>query len=222
VDFARHLQHEFARPELLRRALTHPSLAGGGARSYERLEFLGDRVLGLVVAEMLFRRFAEEPEGDLAKRHAMLVRRETLALVARELDLGPLLELSPGEEDSGGRANPAILADACEAVFGALYLDGGIEAARRVIVEHWTALLELDATPPQDSKTALQEWAQARGLPLPAYRVAGQSGPPHDPRFVVQVAVEGQAAASGEGGSKRAAEQAAAGTLLARLQGAEE
>jgi ribonuclease-3 len=222
VDFARHLQHEFARPELLRRALTHPSLAGGGARSYERLEFLGDRVLGLVVAEMLFRRFAEEPEGDLAKRHAMLVRRETLALVARELDLGPLLELSPGEEDSGGRANPAILADACEAVFGALYLDGGIEAARRVIVEHWTALLELDATPPQDNKTALQEWAQARGLPLPAYRVAGQSGPPHDPRFVVQVAVEGQAAASGEGGSKRAAEQAAAGTLLARLQGAEE
>ena len=210
------LGHEFEETNLLDRALTHAS-AGGGRQSNERLEFLGDRVLGLVVADMLLQRFADEDEGAIAKRHTALVRREALARVARSIELGAALQLSKGEEDNGGRSNPAILADACEAVIAALYRDGGLEAARRFIAEYWTPLLEETETPPRDDKTALQEWAQGRGLPLPSYTEVDRQGPAHEPVFVIEAAVSGFPAVRADGASKRQAEQKAAAVLLEKV-----
>jgi len=218
---AARLGHRFARPPLLERAVTHPSAAprrGAGSHGYERLEFLGDRVLGLVVTDLLLARFPDESEGALGRRLADLVRRETVAEVAGQLDLGRFLRLAKGEQAAGERDNPAILADACEAVFGALYLDGGLEAARAVIEPHWAPLIEAASQPPQDPKTALQEWAQGRGLALPDYREVARAGPAHGPTFTVEVSVVGQAPARGEGRSKRLAEQAAARRLLERLR----
>jgi ribonuclease-3 len=216
------LGHDFTRPELLARALTHPSAAirrDGIDDSYERLEFLGDRVLGLIVADLLMARFPLEAEGALALRHAELVRRETLAEVAGEIGLEDFFRLAKGEEAAGERQNPALLANACEAVIAALYLDGGLAVAWAFVERLWAARLEADARPPQDAKTALQEWAQARALGLPKYREVGRKGPAHEPYFTLEVAVEGQEPARGEGRSKRLAEQAAAARLLARLQG---
>ena len=243
ADIVALIGHDFARPELLETALTHPSSTGrkraktakrppaalkGGTRKTatknaakladnQRLEFLGDRVLGLIVAEMLFAAFPDEDEGALAKRFAALVRQEGLAAVALKLGLGNFLTLSKGEEDSGGRDNPATLADACEAVIGALYLDAGLEAARIFIERHWQPMMSAELLPPKDAKTELQEWAQAAGLNLPRYTVVRSDGPPHDPVFEVAAAVEGRPPASGAGRSKRAAEQAAARELLSRL-----
>ncbi|HEY5597299.1 MAG TPA: ribonuclease III [Kiloniellales bacterium] len=218
---ARLLGHDFVQPELLRQALTHPSAAnrrpGGGDDSYQRLEFLGDRVLGLVIADLLLRRFPDEPQGPLALRHVDLVRRETLAEVGRGLNLGRYLRLAKGEEAAGERDNPALLADACEAVIGALYLDGGFPAAHAVIEKYWAPMVAATGRPPQDAKTALQEWAQARALPLPDYQEVERTGPAHDPLFTVEVRIEGQRAERGEGRSKRLAEQAAAERLLRRL-----
>lgn len=216
-DFAAVLGHSFATPALLRRSLTHPSAAAVPGESYERLEFLGDRVLGLLVAELLWRRFPDETEGHMARRHAALVRRETLALVARETGLGDHLILARPEREAGEADNPALLADACEAVIAALYLDGGLAAARAFVEPRWVPLLEADLEPPQDAKTALQEWAQGRALPLPVYRETRREGPPHDPVFTVEVFVEGRNPAEGVGRSKRLAEQAAAERLLADL-----
>ena len=209
------LGYRFRDPELLLEALTHASTGGGS--SYERLEFLGDRVLGLVVAEMLYRAFPQEPEGLLARRHAALVRQDSLAIVAGQLDLAGHLRLSPGEEEGGGRSNPAILADVAEAILGAIYLDGGLGAARQLIERFWQPLLEADQRPPQDNKTALQEWAQGSGRPLPSYVETERSGSAHEPLFTVRVLVEGEEPAEGRGRSKRAAEQAAAGALLERV-----
>lgn len=217
----RRLGHEFANPGLLERALTHASRnahGGGAVDTYERLEFLGDRVLGLVVADLLYHHFPEEEEGALARRFAMLVRRETLAEVAQDLDLGPAVILARGEEAAGAHENPAILSDCCEAVIAALYLDAGLETARRFIVEHWTLRLEADPTPPKDAKTELQEWAQGQGRPLPAYTEIGRHGPPHEPWFTISVEVEGEEAGEGSGSSKRQAEQAAAEALLAKVR----
>jgi ribonuclease-3 len=208
------LGHRFADPSLLRLALTHSSASGRGLAANERLEFLGDRVLGLVVADMLYRRFAGEEEGDLARRFAVLVSRESLAQVAGQIGLAPYLALARGEEDSGGRGNPAILADACEAVIAALYLDGGLPAAHRFIERQWAALVEQDRRPPQDAKTALQEWSQAAGRKLPSYVVIASEGPAHEPLFTIEVRVEGLPPATGIGRSKRAAEQAAAAEAL--------
>jgi ribonuclease-3 len=218
-DLAEALGHGFRQKALLRKALTHPSAADSAFASYERLEFLGDRVLGLVVADMLFARFPNEPEGALAKRLAALVRRETLAEVAATMGLSAHLILARAEQEAGEAQNPALLADACEAVIAALYLDGGFEVARRFIEHYWTPLLEADLKPPQDPKTALQEWAQGRGLALPVYRELLREGPAHQPRFTVEVSVAGAEPARGEGLSKRLAEQAAAKLLLARLEG---
>ncbi len=215
------LGHNFTRPELVREALSHSSVAQGQSgrpASYERLEFLGDRVLALVVARLLYDRFAGESEGHLARRHAELVRKESLARVAVKLGLGRHIRLSRGEEEAGGRENPAILADVCEAVIAAIFLDGGFEAAAAFIGRHWAALIEEDLTPPKDAKTALQEWAQGRGLDLPAYREIGREGPPHAPLFRVEVSIEGHSPEEASGPSKRMAEQAAAGALLARLE----
>ena len=217
-QLAERLGHAFGRPALLREALTHPSAADRAQRSYERLEFLGDRVLGLIVADLLLARFPKEPEGALARRLAALVRKETLAEVAETQDLGAYLILAKGEREAGEDANPGLLADACEAVIGALYLDGGLEAARRFVEPLWAPLLEADRTPPQDAKTALQEWAQGRGLPLPSYRELRREGPPHDPVFTVEVTVAEEEPEAGTGRSKRLAEQAAATRLLTRLK----
>lgn len=215
------LGHEFHDATLLRCALTHASATRGPARdqiSYERLEFLGDRVLGLVIARLLFQRFPAEPEGDLARRLAALVRKETLAEVAGQLALGRYIDFGPGEIDGSSAENPSVLADACEAVIGALYLDGGLTAAERFVVPYWTPYLEAEHRPPQDAKTALQEWAQSRALPLPSYHEIAREGPSHEPLFTVEVRVEGQHPATAQGRTKRTAEQAAAESLLARLE----
>lgn len=217
-DFASSaLGHNFARPDLLGEALTHPS-AGVRGGCYERLEFLGDRVLALVVAEMLLTGFPAEDEGALAKRLAALVRRETLADVAARIGLGERLRLSRGEDESGGRSNPSVLADAMEAVLGALYLDGGLAAAQAFIERHWEPAMSAAEHPPEDAKTRLQEWAQGAGRPLPRYRTVGSTGPAHSPTFSVEVSVEGGGPETGSGPSKRAAEQAAAAALLARIE----
>lgn len=225
------LDYAFSDPELLRVALMHPSALSTGrgklrkkldprtvrGADNQRLEFLGDRVLGIVVAEMLFRAFPDEDEGALARRLAALVKQDSLDAVAREIALGRYLTISRGEEEGGGRDNPAILADACEALIGAIYLDGGLEAARVFVERHWRPKMNAEAKPPQDAKTALQEWAQAAGLALPLYTVVKSEGPPHDPVFEVEVTVAGQEPASARGRSKRAAEQAAAKRLLDRV-----
>ena len=209
----------FNEPQLLVQALTHPSLQPGsaGRGPYERLEFLGDRVLGLVVAEMLYHGFPGENEGALARRHAALVRRESLARIAQQIGLGPALSLSRSEEETGGRNNMGTLADACEAVLGAMYADAGLGPVSELVRRLWTPLMDEMAGPPKDAKTALQEWAQARALGLPVYSTQGVDGPPHNPDFLIAVVIDGVASASGRGPSKRAAEQAAAATLLEQL-----
>lgn len=212
------LDHGFDHPDLLRRAVTHGSAEPRSWNAYERLEFLGDRVLALVVAEQLLDRFPHEREGEIAKRHVNLVRREALAEVARGIDLGRYLIVSRGEDEAGARESDTILSDAMEAVIGALYLDGGLEAARRFILRHWNPLLEQDLQPPQDAKTELQEWAQSRRLPLPEYKVVQQTGPAHEPEFTIEVRVRGQEPIRALGKSKRVAEQAAAAQLLAAVR----
>lgn len=211
--------YEFADPALARTALTHRSAVEGNGKTYERLEFLGDRVLALVIADMLFDAFPREDEGALAKRLVALVRRETLADVAARLALAPLIRLSRGEEEAGGRDNPAILADVCESLIGALYRDGGMEPARAFIERYWSALMEGTAEPPKDAKTSLQEWAQGRGFDLPSYRQIERSGPDHAPQFTIEVSVDDFPPERGEGPTKRSAEQIAAERLLSRLEG---
>ncbi|RAU22481.1 ribonuclease III [Paramagnetospirillum kuznetsovii] len=216
------LGHRFASPDLLSQALTHPSINQGRkykqSAPYERLEFLGDRVLGLVVADMLYRAFPDEAEGALARRFTALVRKEAVARVALSIGLDRRLAMAKGDEDAGGRANQGILADACEAVIGALYADGGFEVAARFVRGHWRAIMDEVSAPPKDAKTELQEWAQGRGLKLPAYVVVGSEGPAHEPVFLVEVAVEGVGSAQGRGSSKRVAEQAAATELLEKVK----
>lgn len=211
------LGHRFARRDLLLEALTHKSAAGGPKASrfdYERLEFLGDRVLGVIIADLLLKHFPEENEGSLAPRFAALVRREALADVAVEIGLPDHLVLAPSEEKSGGRENSALLADACEAVIAALYVDGGLEAATRFVVRYWGPLMAVTDKPPRDAKTRLQEWAQERKLALPVYQTLSREGPPHSPTFTVRVSVEGYPPAEAKGPSKRAAEQDAAEKML--------
>jgi len=221
------LGHRFSRPELLAEALTHASAVSrgrgrpGAAQGYERLEFLGDRVLGLIVAEWLWRRFPGEAEGALTRRHTRLVRRETLAEVARSVGLAPEIIMSPGEDGARTRESSGVLADVCEAVIAALYLDGGLEAAQRFIQREWERLIEADPTPPHDPKTALQEWVQARGRVLPRYETVRVEGPAHERRFTVSVTVTGMSPASAVGSSKRAAEIGAAAALLERIAAGE-
>ena len=215
------LGHDFAEPALLREALTHRSAAnrrrGGPKRSNERLEFLGDRVLGLTVAELLFEAYPDENEGDLTRRQTALVREETLAGIARELGLPGRLTLDGGEESGGGRDKPAILADALEAVIGAVFLDGGYAAASTFVRRHWAGRVRATKTPPRDAKTALQMWALARAPEHPRYAEAGREGPAHRPRFTIEVEVPGFGRASGVGETKREAEKAAAAALLREL-----
>jgi ribonuclease III len=225
-DLPKIIGYEFACHELLQEALTHPSalvaerrgrsrkLVG---RGYERLEFLGDRVLGLVVADLLWRRFEDEPEGDLTRRHTHLVRREALARVAKAIELGPHLVLSRAEAAAGAAGNPGILADACEALIAAIFVDGGFAAASSFVRRFWEPLIDEMEEPPRDPKTALQEWAQARGLALPAYELVSTSGPDHSPLFTVAASVAGGDRATATASSKRLAEARAAASLLDRL-----
>jgi ribonuclease III len=215
------LGYGFAGMKLLEEALTHSSFQGDSGRrrqSNERMEFLGDRVLGLVIANVLFHEFPGEEVGALARRHTALVRRDALVQVADELGLAPCIRLSRGEEDAGGRRNPGLLGDACEALIAAVYLDGGFDAAREVVQRLWRPLVERDAAPPKDAKTLLQEWAQGQGLPLPLYAETDRSGPPHAPIFRVQVTVEGFEPVAASGSSKRIAERAAAELMLMKVR----
>jgi ribonuclease-3 len=210
------LGHDFARPELLREAMTHRSAVygrGRGRGSNERMEFIGDRVLGLLIAEWLAERFPREQEGDLGRRLAVLVSQPVLAEVADAIGLGDALAVAPGEAKAGVRRRATVLADAIEAALGALYLDGGIEQARAFVRRAWNGVMSQLEKPPRDAKTTLQEWVQARGFGLPDYTVTSRVGPPHAPEFVVSVSAGGLTA-SGTAGSKRAAEQAAAKDLL--------
>ncbi|ACL62100.1 ribonuclease III [Methylobacterium nodulans] len=207
--------HRFADQELLVRALTHVS-AATGPESYQRLEFLGDRVLGLAVADGLFAALPGADEGDLSRRLSGLVRRESCAAVATAWDVGPHLKLGAGEVYGGGRRNPAILADVCEAILGAIFLDAGYEAAKTVIDRAFAAGNEVEGTRTRDPKSALQEWAQGLGLPTPTYAVVERAGPDHAPIFRIEARVLGVAPGVGVGGSKRLAEQEAARLLLMR------
>lgn len=211
------LNYRFKDAQLLTLALTHRSLGLEGTDSNQRLEFLGDRVLGLVVAHLLFTEYHGEREGELARRHARLVSKDTLAEVAKQIGLGAHLHLSASEDATGGRDNPSHLEDACEALIGAMYLDGGLGPAASFIETYWKPLLLSVKEPPKDAKTELQEWAQGRGMALPEYREVARSGPDHAPEFTIEVLV-GKHHASGSANSKRAAEQDAAGTLLLSLR----
>jgi ribonuclease III len=211
--------YKFRDPALLDCALTHISALKGGrsrASSYQRMEFLGDHVLGVVISDMLYRAFPKADEGELSRRLADLVRKETCAEIARAIDLGAAIRLGSSEANAGGRKRPAILADVCEALIGAVYLDAGFAAAAGLVERLWQARLRTKAQPLRDAKTVLQEWAQGRGLPTPNYREIGRSGPDHDPEFRVAVQLPHLAPAEGRGRSKRAAEQAAAAALMAR------
>lgn len=207
--------YAFKDPVLLDAALTHPSVAG--KRHYQRLEFMGDRVLGAVIAEALYRAFPTASEGELAVRYNELVRRETLAAITGELGLAGRINMSTGEERSGGREKPAILADVCEALIGALFLDGGLEAAREFIESHWRGRLSVADKAGKDSKTQLQEWAQGRGLATPTYRETACTGPAHAPEFTVEVSLGDSYTETGVGTTKRVAEQEAAGRLMVKL-----
>ncbi|WP_374570742.1 ribonuclease III [Phenylobacterium sp.] len=207
----------FGDPELLERALTHASVGEGAVKvaHNEQLEFLGDRVLNLLAAEALMRERPEAREGELSRMVAALVNYEACARVARRIGLSEALRLSASATKVGARDSDAVLGDACEAVIAAIYLDAGLEAARDFFARFWgEEVSRLDEPRAKDAKTALQEWAQGRGLGLPAYRVAERSGPDHAPTFTVEVAVEGFAPVSAEGTSKQAAEKAAARRML--------
>lgn len=213
------LGHRFAKPALLEQALTHRSAADARRSqldSNERLEFLGDRVLALLVAEWLVERFPREREGDLGKRLGVLVARDTLARVAEGAGLSAWMRVPPAESRTGVRERANVLADGFEALLGAIYLDAGLDAARGVVRREWSALLEADLEPPMSAKTRLQEWTLGRGLGLPEYRLVGTDGPPHLPVFSVTVLAGGREA-SGAGASKRVAEQAAAEAWFAAL-----
>jgi ribonuclease-3 len=219
TNFETVLNHDFARPELLREALTHRSaLQGRGRRhgSNERLEFVGDRVLGLVMAEWLAERFPREQEGELGRRLAYLVSQPVLAEVAERSGLAVALSVAPGEARAGVKLRATVLADALEAALGALYMDGGLSAARDFVRRAWDGVMEAQALPPKDPKTALQEWAQKRGKELPDYVVTERTGPPHAPEFVITVTI-GDLSGTGAAGNKRAAEQLAAEALLRLL-----
>ncbi|MBM1171341.1 ribonuclease III [Microvirga arabica] len=210
------LDYRFENPALLDEALTHVSAPKADGQSYQRLEFLGDRVLGLAIADLLYRTFPGAPEGELSRRLAELVRRESCAEIAIAWDVGPYLKLGAGEAHAGERRNQTILADVCEAIIGAVFLDGGYDAARSVVERAFQPLLEAPRRPLRDPKSALQEWAQGRGLPPPTYAIVEQTGPDHAPKFRVMVKVKGAETEFGLGTSKRIAEQAAARSLLLR------
>ena len=217
-SFQDRLGHVFKRPDLLAQAVTHASMSSANRDDNQRLEFLGDRVLGLVMAEALLAIDTEATEGQLAPRFNALVRKETCPDVAREVDLGAVLRLGRSEMLSGGRRKQALLGDAIEAVIAAVYLDAGFEAAKAVILRLWGTRIHEVEEDARDAKTALQEWAQARGLPPPSYVEVSRDGPDHAPVFRIAAALETGETWTASAGSKRQAEQAAVQALLAQLE----
>jgi ribonuclease-3 len=213
------LGYAFKNEDLLDLALTHASAAEGGdvrLGSYQRLEFLGDRVLGLAIAEMLFNQYSDTPEGELSQRLSELVSADTCAEIAVAMDLGAAVKLGPGEARSGGRKRKSMLADICESVIAAVYLDGGFDAAKSLVDRFWRDRVLNPRRPLRDGKTALQEWAASRGLGTPTYRQVERAGPDHNPIFRIEVAVKGFEPAVGEARAKRTAEKAAAIAFLTR------
>ncbi len=213
------LGYAFKDENLLDLALTHASAAEDGdvrLGSYQRLEFLGDRVLGLAIAEMLFAQYKDTPEGELSQRLSELVSAETCAEIAVAMDLGAAVKLGPGEARSGGRKRKSMLADVCESVIAAVYLDGGIDEAKALIGRFWSDRVVNPRRPLRDGKTALQEWAASLGLGTPDYRQTERAGPDHNPMFRVEVVVKGYEPAVGEARTKRTAEKAAAIAFLTR------
>ncbi len=217
--FEDRLGHRFAAPDLLMQALTHPSVSGDTRPSNQRLEFLGDRVLNLILAEALFRDDPQASEGQLAPRYNVLVRKETLAEVGRQIGLGDAVRLGRSEMMSGGRRKDAMLADAMEAVLAAIYLDAGLDAARAVVQTHWAERIGDAEAQARDAKTALQEWAQARGERPPLYALVARDGPDHAPVFTIEAQLATGEVARATASPKRQAEQAAAQALLDRLEG---
>jgi len=217
LQLQQRLGYHFRSAGLLRQALTHSSVSSDSGRNNERLEFLGDRVLALLVADLLLQNFPAAQEGDLALRLNALVRSETCAAVAGEIELGACLNLAVAEAASGGRDKPAILSDACEALIGALYLDGGMDAARGFVRAFWSARMKNEAEAPEDAKSALQEWSQARRLGTPLYKEISREGPDHAPQFMIEVRLPGYPAYCGKGPSKRDAERDAAQIMLRAL-----
>ncbi len=213
------LDYNFKNKELLEKALTHPSYASeNNTRSYERLEFLGDSVLGLVISRLLFDKFSDEREGDLAKRRSALVCGNTLSEVARTMHLGKDILMSSGEEANGGRDNDANLENVFEALIGAIYLDGGMDEVTDFVLRHFEELTHSMTEPPKDAKTRLQEWAQGQGYPLPEYKTVSIEGPPHAPMFTVEVSVEDNGSAVAHGPSKKTAERDAARHLYEKIE----
>jgi len=213
------LGYRFADPELLDRALTHSSAVSPGkriAQSYQRLEFLGDRVLGLVVADLLYRRMPKSNEGELSRALNALVRKETCAAIARQLDLGAELNLGESEARTGGAEKEAILGDVTEALIGAIYCDGGLGRAYELIEGFFGEQLGLANTDRADAKTTLQEWAQGRGLEPPLYVETERTGPDHAPEFTIAVRIAGFEALTATGPSKKLAEHKAAERFLVR------
>lgn len=216
--FQGRIGHQFTKPELLLRAVTHSSIASATRPSNERLEFLGDRVLGLTIAEALLAADREAVEGQLAPRLNALVRQETCAEIAREIGLGDVLKLGRSEMMTGGRRKEALLCDAIEAVIAAVYLDAGFDTARAMILRLWGDRVAEARSQRRDAKSLLQEWAQQRGLPPPHYEETGREGPDHAPVFTVCARLETGETAVGVAAGKRQAEQAAASELLNRLE----
>ncbi|MCC6948330.1 MAG: ribonuclease III [Bradyrhizobiaceae bacterium] len=211
--------HRFADPKLLDVALTHVSAATGARKrteTYQRLEFLGDHVLGLAISDLLYRSFPKADEGELSRRLADLVRKDACAEAAAAMDLAPYLRLGSGQQQMSERARTAILADVCEAVIGSVFLDAGYEAAAKLVERYWRERMLEPHRPLRDPKTMLQEWAQGRGLPAPIYKEMERKGPDHRPEFRVAVELPGIPATEGKGRSKRDAEQAAAAAMLER------
>lgn len=218
VAFQDRIGHQFRQPALLARAVTHSSISSPTRPDNQRLEFLGDRVLGLVMSEALLQADTVATEGQLAPRFNALVRKETCAEVARDIGLGDVLKLGRSEMLSGGRRKDALLGDALEAVIAAVYLDGGFEAAKALVLRLWGKRITTVETDARDPKTSLQEWAQGRGMKPPVYSELGRTGPDHAPQFTVEVKLDNGQAERASAGTKRAAEQAAARALLSRME----
>jgi len=221
-DVEKILGYNFKSRILLDEALTHPSISlQRGEKevifNYERLEFLGDAVLSLVIAELLINKYPNEREGALAKRHSGLVHGEALAVIAETLGIGEHIMMTSGESSSGGRKNRSNMENTLEAIIGAIYMDGGISPAKTFIKQHWEQSITNMTDPPKDAKTSLQEWAQGRGLPIPVYEVINTSGPAHEPFFTIRVTVRSMEPTEAKGKSKKKAEKAAAELMLENI-----
>ena len=218
VAVERQIDHKFKNPAVLISALTHPTAVRGDrpGEDYQRLEFLGDRVLGVAVADMLLEAFPDADEGELSRRFADLVRKETCADIAAALKLGAAMITGGGKQQNAALRTRNVLGDLCESVIAAIYLDGGFEAAQRFVETNWRERMMTRPSSRHNAKTELQEWAQSKGYSPPTYSVVGKSGPDHEPSFVIEAKVDGLDPEIGEGASRRKAEQAAAARVLVR------